>query len=286
MTRKTGESRIALAPATAALQAIGGETRIVHSAIWQLTDVPPRAVTGAAEINRGAGIEVTRIHNHSGIFSARAGCSDVRSARPMAAFARDARHGMGGIEMVAYVHSRHVTAKARRRFFFGDLAAHRIFHGTGNSGRMVRGDGNSQTAKKTDTCLFKISIVLEQKALAPATASKYPKYGSRKRLVVSRNRICDGAIVFVQAVMERPNVISCLPARELRFRGGNRGMRHSVLLLARSQSGMALGADFRAYVICPRSFTLTRPPPRFCQVFLAGELLADGGGRLRRGHGD
>lgn len=277
MAGETGQSRIAFAPATAALQPISRESRIVHPAIWQLTDVPPRAVAGAAEIYSGAGIQVARIHDHSWVSaSAGAGRRYVRSARPVATFAGNAWHGMGGIKVILHVRSRHVTTETSRSFLARNFATQSILQRTRNPGRVVRGYGNSKAAKKTDARFFEISIALEQKTLAAAAASKHPKYGSRKRLVVFSNRIGDRTVLFVQAVVERADVISCFSARQLSFGGRSRGVRHCVLLLARRQRSMALSAHFWANVIASGSLSLARPPARPGEVFLSGELFAYG----------
>lgn len=87
MTRKTGQPSVALAPAGAALQPISGESRIVNSAIWELIDVPPGAMTRAAEIDGSAGIQIARIGDHSWVSDTRAGSRHMGSSRPMAAFA-------------------------------------------------------------------------------------------------------------------------------------------------------------------------------------------------------
>src|SRR5579864_8806957 len=90
MAGNAGNPRVALAPAAAAFETIGWEANIVNAVVTELVDVPPGAMTGAAEVHGGVGIKVSGIRDHAGIAaSAGAGERDMSGAGAVASFARD-----------------------------------------------------------------------------------------------------------------------------------------------------------------------------------------------------
>src|SRR5579864_8313365 len=119
-----GNPRVALAPAAAAFETIGWEAHIVNAVIAELVDVPPGAMTGAAEVHGGVGIEVGGIRDHSGIAAGSgAGECDVRGARAVTSFAGDSGNHVSRVHVAADDNGGGVTSKAVRRFVGANFSA-------------------------------------------------------------------------------------------------------------------------------------------------------------------
>src|SRR5579864_9021939 len=98
MAGNTGNPRVALAPAAAAFETIGWEAHIVNAVVAELVDVPPGAMTRAAEVHGGVGIEVSGIRDHARIAAGSgAGERDVGGAGAVTSFARDSGNHVSGV---------------------------------------------------------------------------------------------------------------------------------------------------------------------------------------------
>ena len=181
MASEAGDPRISLSPAAAAFQTICGEAGVIDSAIRDLINVPPRAVTRAAEIYRRAGVEVARIDNHPRVATrARAGGGHVRASRSVAALAGNSRHGVRWIKVIADVHSGCMAAETGRGFFRRNLPSQGVFQRVRYTRGMVWRNGDAEVAKKTYARFLEISFVLKQKTLPAAAASENPQNRPRK----------------------------------------------------------------------------------------------------------
>ena len=182
VARGAGEALVAGAPALAGDEAVGRGAHGGDTFDAGELDVPPGAVTGAAEVDRIGGSEMRGVKDG---WSRRSGCVvrrgvrclDVLCARAMARLAGDAGDEMGLVEAAVDGRGGGVTTKAADDLGPIDGASHGFLDACGREqgARGCEGD-IVQACKVGDAGLVEVAVgLLEKIGLAHATRSEGPE---------------------------------------------------------------------------------------------------------------
>jgi len=279
-----GNPRVALPPAAAAFKTVGWEAHIVNAMVANLVDVPPGAMTGAAEVDGGAGIEVSGIWDQAGTSaSSGAGERDVGGAGAVTSFARDSGNHVSSIHVPADDNCGRVASEAIGRFVGADFSAYSMLQRIRNAGWMIGRNVETKVTEKADSCLVKTSVVLEEIALAASAAADCPEKRSGESLSAIGDGVSYDSLVSDDGVVKRAEIKLGRVLQSFWLGNGHRGVRHGMLLLAVNQVGMAFGTDRGADVVRAGSVAFARPPAGLGEVLIAGQLIGDGRGNLGEG---